>query len=137
MTIFLNPVQQAIYARLVSQITTINIYDDPPNQPDGMPAANFPYIVIGEDTSAPFDTDDSLGSSMTITLHVWSRYHGKKEAKTILGLIYTALNRKAAYLLSPGFRFIDCLSEFSEVIEEVDGVTRHGVCRYRVLIEKE
>ena len=137
MTAFLNPVQQALYTRLTAAMPTARIYDDPPNQPDGMPAANFPYITIGDDTAAPYDTDTSNGSSLTVTFHVWSRKSGKKETKTILGQIYDALHKQASALSAVGYKFVDCLFEFSTVIEEVDGVTRHGVCRYRVVVEKE
>jgi hypothetical protein len=134
---FLNPLQLAVYNRLVAQLPTINIYDDSPGQPDGKPAVNFPYIVLGDDTGVPWDTDDVLGTEATITLHVWSRYRGKKECKTLLGLIYTALHRQAANLSATGYTFVDCLFEFSTVMDQNDGITRHGVCRYRLLIEKE
>lgn len=133
---FETALQTAVYNRLTSQLTGKRIYDVPPNQPDGMPLSNFPYITIGDDTHSPFDADDTLGMSATITLHVWSRADGKKETKELQGLIYTALNRQSANLSATGFTFIDCLHEFSEVIEEVDGKTRHGVSRYRIIMEK-
>lgn len=136
MSEFFNPLQQAVYTRLVAQLTGINVYDSPPNQPDGMPASNFPYVVLGDDTLAPFDTDNSVGTSATVTLHIWSRYNGRKEVKTILGQIYTALNRQAANLSASGYAFIDSLYEFGDIIEEADGKTRHGVCRYRITMEK-
>lgn len=136
MSEFFNPLQQAVYTRLVAQLTGINVYDSPPNQPDGMPASNFPYVVLGDDTLAPFDTDNTVGTSATVTLHIWSRYNGRKEVKTILGQIYTALNRQAANLSASGYAFIDSLYEFGDIIEEADGKTRHGVCRYRITMEK-
>ena len=137
MSEFLNPLQQAVYTRLVAQLPTVNIYDDAPGQPDGIPENNFPYIVIGDDTEVPWDTDDVLGMSLTITLHVWSRYRGKKECKALLGNIYTALHRQAANLSATGYTFVDCLFEFSNILDQNDGITRHGVCRYRLLMEKE
>lgn len=133
---FSTALQTAIFSRLTDQLSSYRVYDTPPNQPDGMPLANFPYVTIGDDTLSPFDTDDTLGMSATVTLHVWSRTDGKKQTKEILGLIYDALNRQAASLSAAGYRFVDCLHEFTEIIEEVDGKTRHGVCRYRVLMEK-
>lgn len=133
---FLNPLQSAIFTRLSAALAPLAVYDDPPNQPDGLPLDGFPYILIGDDTAISWDTDTSLGASATITLHVWSRYAGKKEAKTILGQIYTALHRGAANLSASGYAFIDCLLEFSEVVDEIDGKTRHGIARYRVYMEK-
>lgn len=136
MSDFFNPLQVALYDRLSTELAPLAVYDSPPHQPDGRPNADFPYVTIGDDTLLPFDTDTSLGVSATITLHVWSRYPGKKEAKTIMGLIYTTLHRQAATLVAVGYSFVDCLYEFGEIIEEVDGKTRHGVCRYRIIMEK-
>lgn len=137
MSEFLEPVQAAFFTRLSAEVALATIYDDVPDMRDGQPDDLYPYVVIGEDTSNPWDTDDTLGSSVTCTLHILSRYQGKKEAKQIMGEIYTALNRQAANLSATGYRFVDCLHEFSEIIDEDDGATRHGVCRYRVTIEKE
>jgi hypothetical protein len=136
MSEFFNPLQLAVYNRLVAAMPTRRIYDSPPNQPDGMPDSSFPYVVIGDDTLAPFDTDDAVGTSATVTIHVWSRYNGRKEVKTILGQLYSALNRQAPALSAAGYYFIDSLYEFGDIIEEADGKTRHGVCRFRITMEK-
>jgi len=136
MSEFFTPLQQAVYTRLVAALPTRRIYDSPPGQPDGRPLSDFPYIVIGDDTLAPFDTDDSTGASATVTLHVWSRYDGSAEVKLILGEIYTALNRQSGNLTAAGYSFIDALFEFGDVIREADGKTRHGVCRFRINMEK-
>ena len=45
---------------------------------------HIPYVVIGDDTSAQWDTDDTVGSENTLTLHVWSRYYGRAEVKDIM-----------------------------------------------------
>lgn len=136
MTEFANPLQLALFSRLTAGLSPVKVYDSPPNQPDGLSNSDFPYVVIGDDTFAPFDTDTSIGNSCTVTLHVWSRYNGKKETKTIMGSIFQLLHRQASSLSASGYNFIDCLFEFGEVIEEIDGKTRHGVCRYRILLEK-
>ena len=137
MSEFLTPAQSAIFTRLDAQISSAAIYDDVPGLPEGQPNADFPYIVIGDDNTLPLDTDDTLGATVFVTLHVWSRYQGKKEAKAILGDIYAALNRQSVNLAATGYRFTDCLFDFAEIFEERDGVTRHGVCRYKLVIEKE
>ena len=136
MSEFSNPLQVAVFNRLEAALPSRRIYDDPPNQPDGMPENLFPYVTIGHDTITPFDTDGSIGASATITLHVWSRKNGKKQAKQILGELYSALNRQAVSLSAAGYHFVDSLFEFSEVLEEVDGKTRHGIIRFRITMEK-
>ena len=137
MSAFLTPVQTAFYTRLAAEVSTATTYDDVPGQSEGMPDESFPYIVIGEDDSTSWDTDDTLGSVVLCTLHVFSRYEGKKEVKAVMGAVYDALHRQAANLTATGYRFVDCLHDFSEVVDDNDGVTRHGICRYRVTLEKE
>lgn len=137
MSDFLVPAQQAIFSRLTTAMVSVNVYDDVPALPEGQINANFPFIAIGDDTEGAWDTDDQLGATVTATIHVWSRYAGKEEAKLIMGQIYQALHRKADNLSAPGYHFIDCIHEFSQVFDQSDGATRHGVCRYRILMQKE
>lgn len=136
MSIFATPVQSALYARLSAVLST-TVYDDVPDLPAKLPDSEFPYVVIGEDLLSPWDTDDTLGGSVLATLHVWSRYSGKKELKEIMDAIYDALNRQADNLSASGFRFVDCIFEFAQVLDQSDGKTRQGICRYRITIEKE
>lgn len=137
MSEFLTPVQSALFTRLTDQISSVNIYDDVPDMTDGKPEDISPYIVVGDDNDIPWDTDDTLGSTVLATIHIFSIYQGKAEAKTIMGQIYQALHRQSSNLIAAGYRFVDCLSDFSEIFDEDDGATRHGVCRYRLTIEKE
>lgn len=125
--------QQAIFTRLNGQVGA-TVYDEVPSLPSGMPAANFPYVVIGDDTARAWDTDDKTGADVTVTLHVWSRASGFKEVKTILGAIYDRLNR--AQLTITGYNVIDCIWEFSDTMRDPDGQTRHGIARYRIRLQK-
>jgi hypothetical protein len=97
--------------------------------------AEYPYIVLGDVTHVAWDTDDSIGTEATITLHVWSVQRGRKEAKEIIGEIYGVLHRAELYV--DGFETVTIDFEYSEVMLDPDGVTYHGVCRYRALIESE
>ena len=120
--------QQTVYDQLSGYPGMPTVYDDVPVD------AAFPYVVIGDDTHIPFDTDDSLGSESTLTLHVWSRYRGKKECKDIMALIYAALTRQP--LVLDGHDLITIEFEYSEVVLDPDGITRHGVLRFRALVEQ-
>jgi hypothetical protein len=126
--------QQAIFTALSGEISA-TVYDDVPSLPSGQPAANFPYVVIGDDTFLAWDTDDRLGAEITVTLHIWSRADGMQEAKDIAGEIYDILHR--ADLAVTGCNLIDCLCEFSEFMRDNDGETRHGIVRYRLTIEAQ
>jgi hypothetical protein len=126
---FESALQAAIHTRL-------STYPGMPSVKDDVEVTlPHPYIVIGEDTHIPWDTDDSTGAESTITLHIWSRQRGKKETKDIQGLIYTALNR---YEMSvDGHHLVTMEFDYSDVIMDPDGLTRHGISRYRTLVESE
>lgn len=119
-------IQTAVYNRLTSQLSE-PVYDDVPQDPV------FPYVVIGDDTSIPFDTDTELGEEATLTLHVWSRYDGRAEVKRIMSDIYDALHRHALAVTDTDT--VDCMFEFSETMLDPDMETRHGVMRFRLLLE--
>lgn len=126
--------QEIVFDALNGNISA-GVYDDVPYLPEGMPRQNFPYVVIGDDSLAPWDTDDTLGKEVTLVLHVWSRTAGFKETKAIMGEIYDILNRSS--LSKAGYNVVDCLCEFSEALRDPDGETRHGVMRFKLTIQKE
>jgi hypothetical protein len=118
-------IQQAIYDELLS--LGHPVYDHVPQ------VSAYPYIVIGDDTSIPFDTDESVGSESTLTIHVWSQYRGRLESKELLQEIYDKLNR--ADIAISGCHLVECVGEFQETYVESDGLTRHGVIRFRLIVE--
>lgn len=132
---FLNIAQQIIFDRLTGNLGVgVSLFDTAPYLPEGAPSTSFPYVVMGNDTSASWDTDDQLGAEITVTLHFWSRAEGFNQVKTIMQAAYDRLNR--ASLSKTGYSVIDCLHEFSEALNDPDGVTKHGIQRYRLTIQK-
>lgn len=122
--------QKAVYERLSGYASMPPVYDDVPQN------APAHYVVIGEDTHVPYDTDDSVGSESTITIHQWSKSHrGKAEVKATQGLIYSALNRHE--LTIEDHHLVTLEFEYSESMLDPDGLTRHGVVRYRALLEQD
>ena len=105
------------------------VYDD---HPVDIPV--MPYVTVGEFVTAPFDTKTSIGREATVSLHVWSSYRGRKEAEQVLKAIYDVLHRQT--LTVSGYSFI--LGQFigSESFIDADGITRHGVCRFRFTLDQ-
>lgn len=101
------------------------VYDD---VPENVP---FPYVVIGDDVSAAFDDDCGSGADSMVTIHVWSTYPGRAEAKQILDLIARTLHR--SNLVIAGNVTITIDADYQMTLLDPDGVTRHGVIRFRVL----
>lgn len=131
-TDFLTAAQQIIFTALSGIGATVT--DSPAFTPEGEPAYQFPSIVIGQDTMRDWSTGDTQGANITVTLHFWSRAAGLAQVKGLMGAAYARLNRAA--LAKAGYSVTDCLMEFSSVTSESDGVTRHGVQRYRLTIQE-
>lgn len=123
-----------IYNALDGNVAGVTIYDHVPFEPEGSPDANFPYASIGDAEAEPWDNDSTLGAYVNTTVHVWSRYKGRKEVDEALDAIYGLLHR--ASLSAAGYKIVDCLFQFSDVFVEEDGQTRHGVVRFRLTIQE-
>jgi hypothetical protein len=126
------PLQTAIYNRLSDDpaLKTRNIktYDSVSG------GALFPYITLGDDTVNDWSTKTEDGEEMTHTLHVWSQYNGKKEAKEIMDLVLQSITKEP--LTISGFSVDFSRMEFMEVITDPDGITRHGIMRLRFRISQ-
>ena len=125
----------ALLAKNVNDSTLPAIYDAVPQSKDSGSDIPFPYVVIGDDTMLDWDTDTSVGKEATITIHSWSSYRGRIQVKDIQGAIYDALH--LSQIIVDGYDTVLCLSEYSESILDPDGLTRHGVQRFRLIIDKE
>ena len=130
-------VQDAIYDALTGNSSLMarikGVYDSVPQATDPGSSAAFPFVTIGEDTVNEWDTDTELGADLTITIHVWSRYRGRKETKDIQGAICGILHR--ANLTISGYNLVGIDWLNSQSFMDSDGLTRHGVQTFRVTIE--
>lgn len=105
-----------------------SIFDDVPDTQ----AVTFPYVQIGEDNTLDYSTKDLTGSETVVTIHVWSRYRGSKETKQIMDRVHTLLHD--SNLSVTGHNFINMRMEFGEVRRDPDGITRHGIMRFRAIM---
>lgn len=121
--------QIAIYGALNGNLSAPVFDHVPQNQ-------SYPYVVIGEDTFVDWSRDDKNGFEATVNLHVWDRpkgtsgKRGKQVTKEIQGEIYDILQRSnfpIGDFGNPGMSF-----EYSDVFMDSDGITYHGVQRFRV-----
>ena len=125
----------ALLAKDINNKNNSAIYDNVPESVDSGNDSVFPYVTIGDDTFLEWDTDNSVGKEGTLTIHSWSRYRGRKEVKEIQGAIYDVLH--LSNLNITGYYSVLMLSEYSETLVDPDGLTRHGVQRFRLIVEKE
>jgi hypothetical protein len=122
--------QQAIYSALnVSALTSdlsCAVLDEVKQ------SQNYPFLTIGEETAIDYSTKDVIGGEYTVNIDVWSQYKGSKETKQIMDKVHDLLHNNN--LSVTGFNLINLRFEFSDILRDPDGVTRHGVMRFRAVI---
>ena len=125
--------QQAIYTTLNSASITdydggaiTGVFDDVPEQ------TVYPYVVIGQETVTNIGTKNVDANEYTMTIHVWSQYRGLQDVKKIMQQVYTALHN--VDIVVSGASMVNLRHEFENTILEADGITRHGIMRFRAVI---
>ena len=113
----------------IEAYTDYKVFDEnPENEP-------YPYVVMGEITAK--DWSDKLEDGMEVysTIHVWSQYHGRKEADEMADKILQALSSSAIAVGSNFRTVLDRLDGYNLIVD-MDGKTRHGIIRMKYLVEQ-
>ena len=127
------PLQRNIYQALTnsSELTSLlggdRIYSQAP------PAAQFPFITLGQTVNLDWSTGTDEGAEHSLTLHVWSRADGAREVHEILEMIRTVLHDQLLAL--EDHYLVNLRHEFMEARLDPDGETMHGIVRYRAVTE--
>jgi len=125
------PLQGALVAALRADVTLMALVTA---VEDHVPAKRtYPYVVIADLTSLEFDTKTSTGEEVTVTLHAWSQHSGRKEILQIHGELKRILHDQ---LLAVTDHYTVLMRrEYFATFTEPDNVTRHGVSRFRALVQ--
>jgi len=102
------------------------VFDDVPE------GTAYPYIVVGEESSNNISTKSLDMHEHTLTIHTWSQYRGLKEIKVIMKQIYDNLNDVS--LSVSGGQAVNMKQEFLTTLVDPDGITRHGIMRFRAVV---
>lgn len=117
--------QGAIYTALTSPTSVgASVYDAVPE------SAAYPHIEIGQDDTLDWSAAVMRGEIVDVTIHVWSRYRGFKEAKMLMKAVKDRLHE--ASLSLTGSSLVDIRFQGSQLFTDADGLTRHGVLFFRV-----
>lgn len=127
--------QQAVVAALAADAAVqsllgsspVRLYDHVP------PGAVFPYAVVGGTHVTPYDTHSEKGFEQVITLEIYSRYRGGKEAKDIFQAFYNVLHR--AVLVISGGVFLSSQLHSVDFVLGDDGLTYHAAARFAVIVQ--
>jgi hypothetical protein len=109
--------------------TDYKLFDaNPQNEP-------YPYVVMGEVFARDWSDKFIPGQEVLSTIHIWSQYEGRKEADEMADVIEQALTLSPLDLGPDFHAVVDSLDSYSLIID-IDGVTRHGILKFRYLIEE-
>lgn len=120
-----DPIQDAVYAALAATPATYTTYDAVPQ------GATYPYLVLGEITALPDEDLAEPTVDLTLTIHAWSKQHGKGQTFAMLEFVRDRLDGQAI-----GGGAWACSEDFTTVIEDRASTAAsrlyHGVARYRI-----
>ncbi len=124
--------QKAVVAKLIADAAVgaligDRIYDAPPRD------VAFPYLTVGQTSLADWSTGTEAGAEHQLVLHAWSRERGKKQCYAIMDAVEATLHEAALTL--EGHALINLRFEFAETRRDPDGITYHGVMRFRAVTE--
>ncbi len=114
---------------LTSLLGGERIYSNPP------PAAQFPFITLGQTVNLDWSTGTEDGTEHSLTLHVWSRADSAAEVHEIIEVIRMVLHNQPLTL--DDHYLVNLRHEFTEARIDPDGETLHGIVRYRAVTEPE
>lgn len=120
--------QKAVHALISPVVAPALVHDAVPQEPA------YPYLNIGELYGGDWDTDDSLGREVFFHIHTWSRYDGMKELHEKMDVVKRTLHNQQFTV--PGEIMVLCLLDYMNTTIDPDGLTRHGIQRFRVLLEE-
>lgn len=103
------------------------LFDDVP------PGAAFPYVTFGEASETDWSTATETGTEHALTLEVWSKYEGHKEAISILDALESALHHAALTLTGHALINLQVLGK--DMTRDPDRPLARGALHLRAVTE--
>jgi len=136
MTVVINDaqivVQTAIYNALTSNsyisANSIGVFD---MVPKGTPT---PFITIGDMTVVDNSTAGIGGQVITLQIHSWTQDLSSSRLKTMMANVITALHDQKL-TLGAGYNNVNTRFVNSQVFKDPDGLTQHGIQKFRIVVE--
>lgn len=133
MTTALWPLQQAVYSKAVADTALMalvtGVFDEVPE------TQAFPYVSFGAVTEVVDDSHSQRGLTVNLTLHIWSKYRGAREATGIFVALDAALDRRP--LAVAGYTDVSIAHQQHQMLRDPDPDIRHVTVSYRVWLTKE
>lgn len=97
------------------------------------PSASFPYLTLGRSSAYDWSTGTESGCESIVTVHVWSKAHGRKQVLEIMDAVAACLDAQPPQ--PQGHVLVSLVHEFTEARFDDDLDGYRGTLRYRALIE--
>lgn len=94
----------------------------------------YPWVVIYGIESNQFDNDATLGFECTMTVHSWDNRRDMGPINSIKKAIYDILHNNT--LTFTGYSSVEYCQEFQTTLRDPDGITLHGVQRFRIIVQE-
>lgn len=109
------------------------VYSKAPQVPKPEEETRFPYVVLGDDAAAPFDTDDVNGEETISSLHIWDAGDSPRRAKQIRDRVKAVLHN--ASLVVSGTNALFCYFNGSHSVPDPDPQLHHEVIDFRIVTQ--
>lgn len=96
--------------------------------------SEFPYLVVGEPNGTEHDADDIQGWTGEIVIHSYCRERGFQEVMDIWRQTDDALHRQTPTVTDA--RIVTLHRESADSVLDADGLTRHGIHTFRVILDE-
>jgi hypothetical protein len=120
----LSELNKAIFE--ATQNLSFSVYDCVPEKVD------FPYGDISEMLGADESNKNHSGESLLLTAHLWSEYKGTKEVREMVSDFIEALTESNLTMNSFTCQLKNL--ELTEILNDPDGQTRHGIVKIRFFV---
>ena len=128
-----SPLQQAIYETLTGDaaLTALvsGIYDHVPQGTD------TPFVTLGEANVREWSNAEKTGSEQQLSLRIFSRESGRKQAAIIMERIVTLLHNAAIAVTGCTLMQLQCTASSISLMN--DGATYRGTLNFRALLRDE
>jgi hypothetical protein len=128
----INALQQSIYQQLTGDTALMNMVNGVYDR--ALQGSEYPYITFGNIQGTDWSSNTTRGFEAHLTLHIWSREGGRKEAVAIMERVYSLIHDDE--LTPEGYHMVLLRLINSTVNLEKDGWTYHGELTFRTLLEQ-
>lgn len=125
--------QKAIHQSLTANASVLAALGGPRVWDHVPRGASAPYVTIGATSERDWSTGSEAGAEHILTLHVWSKAAGRREAETIADELRSALHDQSLTL--DGFHLVNLRHELTDTRRDPDNEMFHGVVRLRAVTE--